>query len=219
MGLPNVTPTPLTEEAKKEQERKLVDTSYVLPWMEGVVSSSLPYLADSAKIRQTLEECKGNIDEAVSRLLDAEEDLGEATEKKDVPRTPSPKIIGEATKAEVEDNGEIAKEEPKDEASEGKSTKKPTTRQTRVSARIKAKEDDKLKNTGLGGGPDNPGPTNEESRKQPAQRPKRETAREKKLKQKEAAKARKREKNMGKKDEEAEKGTATITSGIKELYV
>lgn len=41
--------------------------------MINVVTSSLPYLADSATIKKTLEDCKGNIDTAVSILLDAED--------------------------------------------------------------------------------------------------------------------------------------------------
>lgn len=41
--------------------------------MVNVVCQSLPYLADRATIHKTLEECKGNIDTAVSKLLDAEE--------------------------------------------------------------------------------------------------------------------------------------------------
>jgi OTU domain-containing protein 3 len=45
----------------------------VLPWMINVVTQSLPYLADRDTIRKTLEESKGNIDTAVSILLDAEE--------------------------------------------------------------------------------------------------------------------------------------------------
>ena len=41
--------------------------------MVNVVCQSLPYLADRTTIHKTLEECKGNIDTAVSKLLDAEE--------------------------------------------------------------------------------------------------------------------------------------------------
>lgn len=41
--------------------------------MVNVVCQSLPYLADRATIQKTLEECKGSIDTAVSKLLDAEE--------------------------------------------------------------------------------------------------------------------------------------------------
>lgn len=41
--------------------------------MVNVVCQSLPYLADRPTIQKTLEDCKGNIDTAVSKLLDAEE--------------------------------------------------------------------------------------------------------------------------------------------------
>lgn len=191
-------PTPLTEEASKMQEQRLASTSYVLPWMEGVVASSLPYLADMVKIRQTLEECKGNVDEAVSRLLDVEEELlGKVAETGFVSRAPSPTVTSRRVDIETE-----VRED------------KTTARQTRALARSKAKEV-KLKNAGS----DNGSEKSEESRKQPAQRPKRETAREKKAKQKEAAKARKRDKNAGKKDEESENDAAIITSGIRELYI
>lgn len=53
--------------------QKLAQTTHVLPWMVNVVVQSLPYLADRATIHKTLEECKGNIDNAVSKLLDAED--------------------------------------------------------------------------------------------------------------------------------------------------
>lgn len=170
--------------------------------MEGVVASSLPYLADMAKIRQTLEECKGNIDEAVSRLLDVEEEsLGKVAETGNVSRAPSPAV----TNRRVETETEVRED-------------KTTARQTRALARAKAKEG-KLKNVGSDNGSEKSVPVTEEPRKQPAQRPKRETAREKKMKQKEAAKARKRDKNAGKKDEESENDAAIITSGIRELYI
>jgi OTU domain-containing protein 3 len=41
--------------------------------MINVVTQSLPYFADKEMIKKTLEECKGNIDAAVSILLDAED--------------------------------------------------------------------------------------------------------------------------------------------------
>lgn len=195
-------PTPLTKEADEERERRLTSTSYVLPWMEGVVASSLPYLVDMVKIRQMLEECKGNIDEAVSRLLDAEEEgLVKVAEAKYASRAPSPAITDRPVEGETEDR-----------------ENKTTTRQTRSSARIKAK-DGKPKNIGPSSGSEKSGSVTEEPRKQPVQRPKRETAREKKAKQKEAAKARKREKNTSKKNEESEKDEAIITNGIRELYI
>lgn len=53
-------------------KKKLANTSVVAPWMVGVVMSSLPYLADREAIQKMIEECKGNVDAAVSKLLDAE---------------------------------------------------------------------------------------------------------------------------------------------------
>ncbi|KAG0636627.1 hypothetical protein HOY80DRAFT_1138976 [Tuber brumale] len=72
-GPPNVSLVPLTEEGRKEQEKKLANSSYVQPWMVETVTSSLPYLVGSQKILEALEEARGNIDVAVSRLLDVEE--------------------------------------------------------------------------------------------------------------------------------------------------
>ena len=66
---PNVSPVPLTEEGCKGQEKKLANNSYLQPWMVDVVKSSLPYLMDSPKIREELEEDKGNIDAEVSKPL------------------------------------------------------------------------------------------------------------------------------------------------------
>lgn len=53
--------------------QKLGQVSHVQPWMVNTVMSSLPYLADRAIIQKTLEECKGSVDNAVSKLLDAED--------------------------------------------------------------------------------------------------------------------------------------------------
>lgn len=41
--------------------------------MVNAVTTSLPFLADPSTIRRTLEECKGSVNDAVSKLLDAEE--------------------------------------------------------------------------------------------------------------------------------------------------
>lgn len=58
--------------------------------MVDVVSASLPFLADKPTIKRTLEECKGNIDAAVSKLLDAEErgSISSAQESSSVEREP-----------------------------------------------------------------------------------------------------------------------------------
>ena len=80
----------MSPEAEKEQKEKLAKTPYVLPWMVNLVMQSLPYLADRATIQKTLEECKGNVDNAVSKLLDAEErgSTSSAQESSSVEREP-----------------------------------------------------------------------------------------------------------------------------------
>jgi len=61
----------LTAEGCKEQETKLADNSYLQPWMVEVAkSTSLPYLMDSWKIQEVLEEAEGNINAEVSKMLE-----------------------------------------------------------------------------------------------------------------------------------------------------
>ena len=69
-GPQNVSPVPLTEEGHKEQEKKLANNSCLRPWVVEVVKSSLPYLVDSRKIEEVLEEAKGNTDAEDSKLLE-----------------------------------------------------------------------------------------------------------------------------------------------------
>lgn len=71
--MPNVLLKHLSPDANAGNIEAASKVSYVAPWMVNVVTSSLPYLADPATIKKTLEECKGNIDTAVSILLDAED--------------------------------------------------------------------------------------------------------------------------------------------------
>lgn len=54
--------------------------------MIDVVSKSLPYLADKPTIKRVLEECKGRIDDAVSRLLDEEGSISSTQESSSVER-------------------------------------------------------------------------------------------------------------------------------------
>lgn len=72
-GVPEVSPKVLSLEEEQRQKEKLEATPYVLPWMIDVVSKSLPYLADKPTIKRALEAARGNIDLAVSNMLDAEE--------------------------------------------------------------------------------------------------------------------------------------------------
>ena len=72
-GLPKVSPKVLSLEEEQKQKEKLAATPYVLPWMMDVVSASLPFLADKPTIKRALEVAKGDVNLAVSNLLEAEE--------------------------------------------------------------------------------------------------------------------------------------------------
>ncbi|KAM0716967.1 hypothetical protein Q7P37_006819 [Cladosporium fusiforme] len=72
-GLPSVAPKVLSPEEELKQKQKLNATPYVQPWQIDVVSNCLPFLADKPTIKRALEASKGNIDAAVSNLMDAEE--------------------------------------------------------------------------------------------------------------------------------------------------
>ena len=236
----------MTEEGRKEQEKKLANSSYVQPWMVEVVISSLPYLVDSQKIQEVLEEAKGNIDAAVSKLLDAEEGgqeedeqqqeeesekKGHANKGKGVREKEEVDItLGEeeriketeAEKAdaqgssETQDNADKANNLATDTNSVKAAKRSAPKIGARASARIRAREDSR---SNPGSGPENSGSAAEETRKQQPLHPKKETARERKARQKAAAKQRKKGNALSNKDAELERGTAVITTGIKELYV
>lgn len=72
-GPPNVSPKALSPEEEQRQQEKLAQTPHVQPWMIDVVEKSLPFLADKPTIKRAIEASKGNINDAVSRLMDAEE--------------------------------------------------------------------------------------------------------------------------------------------------
>lgn len=69
---------PPSPAAEHQEADLLARTTLVKPWMVQAVVSSLPYLADKATIRRTLEECRGSVNDAVSKLLDVE-DCGSAS--------------------------------------------------------------------------------------------------------------------------------------------
>jgi len=72
-GDPQVRERALSPAEEKKQKEQMAHTPMVLPWQVDVVSKSLPFLADKPTIKRALEEAKGNIDAAVSKLLDREE--------------------------------------------------------------------------------------------------------------------------------------------------
>ena len=72
-GMPNVSPKALSPEEEQKQKEKLAQTPHVLPWMIDVVEKSLPFLADKPTIKRYLEVAKGDVNLAVSNMLEAEE--------------------------------------------------------------------------------------------------------------------------------------------------
>ncbi|KAI9724015.1 MAG: hypothetical protein M1812_000733 [Candelaria pacifica] len=89
-GPPQVRQTILSSEDEKTQKEKLSKAPYVQLWMIDVVMKSLPYLADRITIKRMLEECKGNVNNAVSRLMDQEEasSISSTQESSSVEREP-----------------------------------------------------------------------------------------------------------------------------------
>ncbi|WPH04430.1 Hypothetical protein R9X50_00732100 [Acrodontium crateriforme] len=72
-GLPEVHPKKLSPEDEAQQAAKLAEAPQIQPWQIDVVCKSLPYLADRPTIKRALEATRGNVNLAVSNLLDAEE--------------------------------------------------------------------------------------------------------------------------------------------------
>ncbi|EWC47912.1 hypothetical protein DRE_02794 [Drechslerella stenobrocha 248] len=103
-GLPNVSPKALTEAAKKQQKDALERTVEILPWMEKVVAASLPNAISVERVREMLVKCKGDVNMAVSRLLDAEEEEEEKEEeeKKEREEEEREKEAGEPSEAVAE---------------------------------------------------------------------------------------------------------------------
>ena len=66
-------PAYVSKEAERAAQDKLDADFSVAPWMVNIVVKSLPYLADHNKIHKTLVKHRGDVDGAVSELLDAEE--------------------------------------------------------------------------------------------------------------------------------------------------
>nr|POE51830.1 otu domain-containing protein 3 [Quercus suber] len=71
-GQPDVQITALSLEEEARQKEKLAQTPRVLSWQINAVGNSLPWLAD-ATIKRALEEARGDVNLAVSRLLDVDE--------------------------------------------------------------------------------------------------------------------------------------------------
>ena len=71
-GLPEIKESRVSSGDENEPKKKPTNTPVVAPWMVKVVMTSLPYLVDQQAIQTMIEECKGDVNAAVSKLLDAE---------------------------------------------------------------------------------------------------------------------------------------------------
>ncbi|KAI9713427.1 MAG: hypothetical protein M1820_000809 [Bogoriella megaspora] len=72
-GLPEVQARAMSSEEEQKQKDKLAETSYTLPWMIEIVQKSIPFLSDKPTIKKMLDECKGDVNAAVSKFLELEE--------------------------------------------------------------------------------------------------------------------------------------------------
>jgi len=72
-GLPKINVNPTNAEQMHGKKTKLVDASGFQQSQIEVVQKSLSYTIDKATIKTALEQCGGNVDDAVSRLIDAED--------------------------------------------------------------------------------------------------------------------------------------------------
>ncbi|GAB7346869.1 hypothetical protein MBLNU459_g1951t1 [Dothideomycetes sp. NU459] len=121
-GPPHVTLKALSPQEEQNQKEKLASTPHVLPWMIDVVSSSLPYLADKPTIKRTLEECKGDINLAVDKLLGEEN----------------------GSQSSAQESSSVEREQDSDEEYERGPSKK---QDRRMSSRRRAKDADSSTNT------------------------------------------------------------------------
>ncbi|KAI9836601.1 MAG: hypothetical protein M1819_001233 [Sarea resinae] len=71
-GPPEVKPVNLSPEDEDRQKEKLATAPQVFPWQVNVIKNSMPGLPESM-IQRALEECKGHLDNAFSKLMDSQD--------------------------------------------------------------------------------------------------------------------------------------------------
>jgi len=88
-GLPKINTNPASVKQALGQTTKLVDTSGIQRSQIDVVQKSLSFTVDKVTIKNTLELCGGNMDDAISRLIDAEDRRSPSTrESSSIERDP-----------------------------------------------------------------------------------------------------------------------------------
>ncbi|KAI9801758.1 MAG: hypothetical protein M1825_003130 [Sarcosagium campestre] len=86
-GMPNVKPaTAQAGGASATASAKLNQTPVAAPWMIEVVMQSVPHIADRLTVKRALEASRGNIDEAVDKLLDLDQTSASSTQPSSVER-------------------------------------------------------------------------------------------------------------------------------------
>ncbi|KAF2148999.1 cysteine proteinase [Myriangium duriaei CBS 260.36] len=89
-GPPDVKLKPLSPEEEHKQKERLRETPVIQSWMINALQNSLPYLIDKQYAKKILEECNGNMNDAVSKLLDSEDgaSASSAQESSSIEREP-----------------------------------------------------------------------------------------------------------------------------------
>ena len=72
-GMPNIQWKKMDPEQEGKLNLRAQEQSYIEPYKIKIVQSSLPFLTDYNTIKQALEKCKGNVNNAVSMLIDQDE--------------------------------------------------------------------------------------------------------------------------------------------------
>ncbi|KAF3936290.1 hypothetical protein ABW19_dt0207516 [Dactylella cylindrospora] len=226
-GLPKVEPKAMTEEGKRRQKEILEQGTVILPWMEKVVEASLPGFVRKEKVREMLEKCKGDVNLAVSRLLDEVEEEEEKQAEKEGNKDAQAEVL-------VNGNGNEKTEKPGGKKSmkeaDTKEKEEPagdTSKQTSVQQASKGKGKGKKggpAGAGASGAGNGGGGNGAAGKQQPKaqNRPKRETAREKKERQKRENLERKKQKAAGSTGTSSKGGstsTKVLEEGIKTLHV
>ncbi|PSK38075.1 hypothetical protein B9Z65_1266 [Elsinoe australis] len=89
-GPPNVQLKPLSQEEEAQQKKKLENTSPVQPWQINALLNSLPFLVDKQYAKKVLEDHRGDINAACSKILDSEDggSASSAQESSSIEREP-----------------------------------------------------------------------------------------------------------------------------------
>lgn len=218
-GLPEVKPV-INPNAPVEGKKTNGGGKYALPWMVDMVMMSLPFLAPEEEVAKAIEECKGDVNEAVGRMLDQQYAEETSSEIQD------PAVAD--SKAEGALSNEVSASPTPNTA--GKEEEPPVSLACPTEPRKGNKNSVSSKNHAAPASSSKKNPTPKNPPQHP--KPKRETARERKERQKAEARERKMSKGTKGANRETAKGKEARNSssagdagddrfdrGIRELYI